>query len=1848
MSKKTLVNKSKKSKRRLKRSIRRSLAAILMITAIGIAAIPIPENYAEDGSNDNGNEDQNQPVVTALPYSYKVDAEGADVTVSQASITNGKNKTKQTSYSIVEGERYPVLIWQFQYYTTKDPDLQGVSKDVNIISNYNKSYLTQTIYINEAIVTDYVQVSVDTYNKYYATANNTEYELEMDMADSADKDKAEKFLQKYFPGQYQDYLNACKNYKDGDKPRLSRLVSDLSADQKLEYYCDQRPGLEGCRLVGVLDDSHWEADSVTSVPATTVQDVVPRDGEGDGTETNPDPGTEQIIYDLYIPKKISPVANDSTTDENGYLINGITQIKGIGDGVFKGVGNVTSLKTSEKIPLNYIGVSAFEDSYIQDIDLRNIEYISDSAFKSCHNLINIDLSQNTKEIGTEAFYDTGLQNVKLGAEVRTVGPGAFAECTSLQTIDFSGVKYSGMTIGKYAFYNAIALNSVNFGVADTMAEFEKKTANTTVDITAIGEGAFAVEDPENGSMSMFTFPSNIAAPITASSQKGLGDYVLAGRANLQYVTMPSSFGRQSRVKVPDNTFYYCFNLACVKFPDNSVGSCGYATYDSAKLFANVTNDAFYVKGPKMVTPGAKDDKDVALPRQATWEAVTTVSNTVPYLYIDNNKEYYEIGYKDERTGGNYLLCIDNKGVLTSCTRKDKTSSGTVEELIIPAQVGKVNVVSIDKNCFSDEGLNNAVKKLTIEDNSISKIDDSVFKGWEVLEKVTIGNSVKSIGKEAFKDCTQLIDVTFNSPEDHASFTIGTDAFKTGSERLTFHGDIVNGYAPFTWAMDKNNIIKTDDNGTGEIRVCYQSLFPTYLTVMYNPNTDMVTLLDYPKSSQVSKLLNEKYESEFKKKGYTSYEKMREGESYDEYSDSDPANPTENDNRRIRFAQRWRDEVAAVTDPQQQADAEEALYASGDYGPWINSAFSSKWDEWTDGVPGGTGGSANAENAQNVFLSSVHTMTDWLFEPLVVYANNLPKAYYDRFPFDVVKNRSAVRPYIAPSDEEQLLVDGTQAINVPAGVDSIDVLGYRDSKMQDGETDGPKKNDKNIQTYLTGRNGIWDARTEEMYTNDSSGFDRDNTKIQPGLFSGKYDDYNLSEVDAKADGSNERNVRGNDQIVSVTLGSVKYLPKYAFDSCEQLRMVTLGPDCADIGTAPFRGCYTLINVNCDGNRKYMADNGIIYSRDTVAADTDLGNYAGTYTIEECLYARGKSGGVGTPTVPEPGYNEGQETVTISRVKEIRDGAFEECVNVTKVYLDTALNLTKIPKDCFKNCEHVQQIWMPRTVNYIDEGAFAYDNNLGELSIPGKEVFISAKAFVDKTISGKSLVTTISTYADSSARRYAEKYADDYLLDYQEKTSEWTVIFLDADGNQIGNTLYKVNNSRLTEDEIPAAPEKEGWVFEKWISTSGAEVSAPITTDTVFIAQGYSANGMVDGKHYTVDFYCQVCGKQMGNTQLIEPGAAAVPPSNLPDHDHKGYTFTGWSSDEYLNVQKNLIILGMFSGSGTSGGSSGTNNGGNTTTSNNTSNTTSNRSTSTSATSSSTSATSTSTGATGKYTVTVVNGSGSGSYDVGTTVIIAANTPATGKVFSKWTTESQGVTLASVSMTATTFVMPANNVTITANYVDGAPAAGGTVSTGTGNTNNRDTGNGSTRVDITKPGISNKDLATATVNGSTDNFVVKISETDEATQAVVNALTNKYGNLESILYYAMDISLYDSTGTTKITNTQGLSVDITIPLPDALTLYAGNNMAGAVVSDQLEDLSERFTTINGIPCISFTATHFSPYTIYVNTQNLSEGLLDSTPKTGDPIHPKWFLSLGLACLSIILFIKKDKKSVKVKTV
>jgi hypothetical protein len=67
---------------------------------------------------------------------------------------------------------------------------------------------------------------------------------------------------------------------------------------------------------------------------------------------------------------------------------------------------------------------------------------------------------------------------------------------------------------------------------------------------------------------------------------------------------------------------------------------------------------------------------------------------------------------------------------------------------------------------------------------------------------------------------------------------------------------------------------------------------------------------------------------------------------------------------------------------------------------------------------------------------------------------------------------------------------------------------------------------------------------------------------------------------------------------------------------------------------------------------------------------------------------------------------------------------------------------------------------------------------------------------------------------------------------------------------------------------------------------------------------------------------------------------------------------------------------------------------------------------------------------QYTLTVNNGSGSGSYTAGTVVNISANAAPSGQMFDKWTGNTSGI--ADVNASSTTYTMGSASATVTATY------------------------------------------------------------------------------------------------------------------------------------------------------------------------------------------------------------------------
>ena len=82
--------------------------------------------------------------------------------------------------------------------------------------------------------------------------------------------------------------------------------------------------------------------------------------------------------------------------------------------------------------------------------------IPDSLFSGCSSLKNVQLHPNITEIGSSAFYCTGLTTFALPENCRFIGTHAFYGCSSLKNFDFGNVE----AIEMYAFAQCIALEDI--------------------------------------------------------------------------------------------------------------------------------------------------------------------------------------------------------------------------------------------------------------------------------------------------------------------------------------------------------------------------------------------------------------------------------------------------------------------------------------------------------------------------------------------------------------------------------------------------------------------------------------------------------------------------------------------------------------------------------------------------------------------------------------------------------------------------------------------------------------------------------------------------------------------------------------------------------------------------------------------------------------------------------------------------------------------------------------------------------------------------------------------------------------------------------------------------------------------------------------------------------------------------------------------------------------------------------------------------------------------------------------------------------------------------------------------
>lgn len=195
-----------------------------------------------------------------------------------------------------------------------------------------------------------------------------------------------------------------------------------------------------------------------------------------------------------------------------------------------------------------------------------------------------------------------------------------------------------------------------------------------------------------------------------------------------------------------------------------------------------------------------------------------------------------------------------------------------------------------------------------------------------------------------------------------------------------------------------------------------------------------------------------------------------------------------------------------------------------------------------------------------------------------------------------------------------------------------------------------------------------------------------------------------------------------------------------------------------------------------------------------------------------------------------------------------------------------------------------------------------------------------------------------------------------------------------------------------------------------------------------------------------------------------------------------------------------------------------------------------------------------------------------------------------------------------------------------------------------------------VRISSDVIGEEGTASAVLDGSERNYILKIIDSSSAASAIKDVYGKYYGDIVPKNLLAFDITLQEADTSIPITALGRQKMEITIPMPEGI----GEENLHVVCLDangQLEEVDSRISSIDGVDCLTFRAGHFSAYGIYNydsgNAAAINNGQAvftslsgnkDASPDTGDySIHPKWFFGAGLLFTGLALIFYRGKRRI-----
>lgn len=484
---------------------------------------------------------------------------------------------------------------------------------------------------------------------------------------------------------------------------------------------------------------------------------------------------ESGIQSLALPDQIEELPNDLFRGSDIASVELPFGLKTMGREIFRDCKKLTKISIPngvEEIPwgafgdssleeinlptgLKSIGDNAFYGTPLSQIQIPDgVKSIGDYAFNGCK-FVSVRLPASLETLGQFAFYrNASLDNVVMGhTQLKTIGMGAFQECSVLQEID--GLPGTLESIGDYAFSSDAKLLQATVPASTTSIGESAFMGCTALNLTLSGSDYTADEKAFTGVKEIHI--ANVAAWVKATVSNLLFDalqikwppvydsegaiveeYVIPeGVENIEHHLYNNKYLKRvifpkSMKSIGITAFSGCDNLEYVEL--NGVEQIGRNAFASAKSLKTVK----FSKSIKSIGTGAFNGCN-----SITTVDIADVANWCQVKFHHMSASYWG----GEEVDDFYMGALEADGTVSSnplrYTHKIVVDGVQLDELNIP--------------------------------KGVTAISDFAFTGCLYFDKLTIPNTVTSIGHYAFSDCTHLEKVVF--AKDSPLELLGKYAFK---------------------------------------------------------------------------------------------------------------------------------------------------------------------------------------------------------------------------------------------------------------------------------------------------------------------------------------------------------------------------------------------------------------------------------------------------------------------------------------------------------------------------------------------------------------------------------------------------------------------------------------------------------------------------------------------------------------------------------------------------------------------------------------------------------------------------------------------------------------------------------------------------------------------------------------------------------------------------------------------------------------------------------------------------------------------------------------------------------------